>query len=95
VPWSKCGESALKRTRQIPFSELRRLLDQLGFVEKATKTALVFDHPKEGLIVFRRYADDDDIAEHDIVSTRKFLDMRGMYSSDDFDGFLEKTTTSA
>lgn len=85
----------MKRNRQIPFSELRRLLTKLGFVETAAKGALVFRHPKEGLIVFRRYADDDPVREGDVVSTRKFLDMRGVYAEEDFDGFLEKTTMPA
>jgi len=56
---------------------------------------VVFNHPKEGLVVFRRYADDESVSEGDVRSTRRFLDMRGLYASEDFDGFLEKATTPA
>ena len=85
----------MTRTKRVRFGELRSLLRDLQFVEKATDAAWVFRHAKEGLLVFRRYADDEPIDQSDLISARKFLDMRGLCSSEDFEAFLRHRTTPA
>jgi hypothetical protein len=82
-------------TEPIPFSELRALLLQLGYAEKRIPGALVFRHPREGLIVFRVYRDDEALGAGDLVSTRTFLDMRGQMDAADFDARLRRASTPA
>ena len=79
----------------IPFAELRALLLQLGYVEKRTPGALVFRHPKEGLIAFRVYRDEEALDAGDLVSTRTFLDLRGQMDAADFDARLRRASTPA
>jgi hypothetical protein len=78
-----------------PFAELRQLLKDLGFSEARSESALVFRHPREGLLVFRRYELDEPVDEHDLVSARVFLDGRGLLDGKEFDGFLRRTGTPA
>lgn len=82
----------MKRDRSVSFAELRRLLRDLGFAEKRAEAACIFHHAKEGLVVFRRYREADSVSEGDLVSTRKFLDLRGLLDSEDFDALLQTTT---
>jgi hypothetical protein len=83
------------KTKAIPFTELRRFLQDLGYTEKGTDTALVFHRGKEDLLVFRRYGDQEAVEYGDLVSTRKFLDLRGLLDAADFDAFLDRAATSA
>jgi hypothetical protein len=57
-----------------------------------TEKAWVFHHPSESLLIFRVYADNDDVAERDLRSTRRFLDMRGLLAADGFDAILHRAT---
>ncbi len=84
----------MTKTRPIPFTEFRTFLHGLGYVEKRVPKGRVFEHPREGLLLFRSYRDDETVAPIDLVSTRKFLDLRGVIEADDFDATLlgaEKT----
>lgn len=85
----------MTKTRVIAFGELRRFLMDLAFEEKRTPSALVFQHPEEGLLVFRLYRADEPVDTGDLVSTRKFLDFRGLLDAKEFDGFLRQATTRA
>jgi len=50
-------------------------------------------HPKKGLLAFRLYGEDEPVAPRDLLSTRRFLDLRGLIEADDFDAtFLEANT---
>ncbi|MCI0641802.1 MAG: hypothetical protein L0Y72_20480 [Gemmataceae bacterium] len=85
----------MSRTKAVSFGELARFLSELGFHEKRTTTAQVLEHPKEGMLVFRLYKSDERVDEGDLVSTRKFLDYRGVLAARDFDAFLHRATTPA
>jgi hypothetical protein len=71
---------------------LQQLLQSLGFKEKRTETARLFHHPKEGLIVFRVYDEDESVDPGDLLSTRRFLDMRGVLDGGDFDALVHRAT---
>lgn len=85
----------MTKTNMLQFAELRELLTNLAFKEKKTPTALAFEHPKEGLLIFRLYKPDEPVDEPDVVSTRKFLDYRGLLDAGEFDAFLGRLTTPA
>jgi hypothetical protein len=77
------------------FGEFRRFLHEMGFAEKRAEAAWVFHHPSEGLLVFRLYRDDEAVDRHDLQSTRKFLDMRGLLEAPEFDTFVQEASTPA
>ena len=85
----------MTRMGSITFAELRRLLNHLAFADKRAEAAWVFHHPSEGLLVFRRYADEEAVDEGDLRSTRLFLDLRGLLEAKDFDTFIQQTGTPA
>ena len=85
----------MTRTRLVPFREFRRFLNDLGFAAKRSESAWIFHHAREGLLVFRLYGEDEPVDERDLLSTRKFLDMRGLLDGKDFDAFLQQATTPA
>jgi hypothetical protein len=85
----------MNKTRAILFAELRRFLVGLGFTERRSPSAHVFQHPKEGLVLFRLYGADETVDQGDVVSTRKFLDLRGLLDAGNFDTALQQTSTPA
>ena len=85
----------MTKMRPIPFADFRGLLERLGFVEKRVPKGRVFQHSEEGLLLFRQYRDDEAIEAHDLVYTRKFLDLRGLIAADDFDATLLRANTPA
>ena len=72
----------------VPFDDLRRVFCQHGFAAKLTAKGWVFEHPKEGLVVFRAYTAQEPIGKGDLVTTRKFLDYRGILDARAFDAEL-------
>ena len=85
----------MTRIKALTFAELRRFLNGLGFADKRAETAWIFHHRTEGLLVFRRYGDDEAVDEGDLRSTRLFLDLRGLLEAKDFDAFLQRAGTPA
>ena len=85
----------MRRTSGVPMSELRALLTDLGFREKRHPSALVFEHPKEGLVVLRLYQPEDKVYEGDLRTTRMFLDYRGLLEASDFDERLHPASRPA
>jgi hypothetical protein len=81
--------------RPIPFAEFRAFLQKLGYVEERTDNAVVFRHPREGLLVFRSYQEGEVVDTRDLLVARKFLDLRGLLDTATFDAFLMGATTSA
>ncbi len=81
--------------RTIPFAEFRTFLGRLGFVEKAVPKGRVFDHPQEGMLLFRFYRDDEAVLPRDLLRTRKLLDLRGLLTADDFGAALLRADTPA
>jgi hypothetical protein len=77
----------------IPFSHLRKILRDLGFVETLLPGPyFVFEHaPSETLLFYRHYQPNDVITWADHVKTRKFLDERGILEGDEFEALLCKT----
>ena len=65
----------MKSNSSVRFGDLRQFLGRLGFQEKRISTAWTFEHPREGLVAFRLYRDDETVGEGDLRSTRRFLDM--------------------
>jgi hypothetical protein len=85
----------MTKTRPVAFAEFRSFLEGLGFVEKSHPTARVFVHPEEGMLAFRLYGDAEVVEMHDLVYTRKFLDLRGVIEADEFDAALLRANTPA
>jgi hypothetical protein len=81
--------------RAVPFAEFRAFLQRLGYVEKSVPKGRVFEHPEEGLLLFRSYQDHEAVAPIDLVSTRKFFDLRGFMEADDYDAQLLRADTPA
>lgn len=82
----------MRKCSGIPFGEMRRLLNGLGFKDKCANNAWIFHHAKEGLIVFRIYAENEAVDEGDLRTTRRFLDMRGVLEAADFDALIQRAT---
>lgn len=78
----------MTKTRPVPFAEFRAFLEKLGYVEKRVPKGRVLEHPEEGLLLFRYYRDDEPVFPRDLLSTRKFLDLRGVIEVDDFEATL-------
>ena len=78
-----------------PFDELRRLLQGLGYKEKIADNAHIFHQARKNLLVFRRYDPQESVDWGDVVSTRKFLDMRGILEVNQFDSLLESKVRPA
>jgi hypothetical protein len=85
----------MTKTRMVPFAEFRDFLQRLGYVEKSAANASVFKHAEEGRLLYRSYRDDEAVEMHDIVYTRKFLDLRGVIEAGDFDATLLQADTPA
>lgn len=85
----------MMKSRAIPFSEFRQFLRKLGYTGKQTEKAWVFHHPKEEMLAFRLYGENEPMAERDLRSTRKFLDMWGLLAEKDFDAFVQHASTPA
>ena len=82
----------MTKTRAIPFAEFRAFQQSLGYVEARTENAIAFNHPEEGLLVFRLYRDDEAVDERDLFTMRKFLDLRGLLPEAEFNTLLLQAT---
>ena len=58
------------KTRPIPFAEFRAFLYKLGYTEKRVPKGRVFQHPAEGLLLFRYYGDAELVSERDLRRTQ-------------------------
>jgi hypothetical protein len=84
----------------VPFAALRKLLLDLGFVEKVVPgsssvpvPALVFGHAESGAVfIFRQYRPQDRVSLMDLRGVRKQLDLRGLLSEEGFDAALRKAS---
>ena len=85
----------MTKGRPIPFAEFRDLLTRLGYVEKRVPKGRVLEHAAEGLLLFRFYRDDEPVAPIDVLSTRRFLDLRGVIEADEFDEALLRANKPA
>jgi hypothetical protein len=85
----------MTKTKSIPFADLRRFLQGLGYTEKCTDSAHVFHRAKQDLLFYRRYRDQEMVDQRDLLNTRKFLDSWGLLDESDFDAFLERANTPA
>jgi hypothetical protein len=85
----------MTKPRKIPYAEFRDFLQRLGYKEKRAEAAQVFQHPEEGLLVFRVYRDEEAVDERDLLSTRNFFELRGVLDPADFNSFLVDATMPA
>jgi hypothetical protein len=78
----------------LPFEKLRRLLLDLGFVERTIEDKyLGFYHAEsDTLFTFRKYRPLDSVSLADLVTARKQLAWRGLLSEDSFDASLSKAS---
>lgn len=80
------------KTSSITFAELRHLLLDLHFTETQGDNYWRFEHPdSDAVFLFRHYAPDQMVVQHDIASVRMHLDWRGLLSAAAFDDFLAKS----
>ena len=78
---------------KVPFQVLRKVLLDLGFVEKAVPGPyLLFEHPpSRTLLPFRAYQTGEAVSWADRVMTRRLLDERGLLEADDLEAFLHRS----
>ncbi len=78
----------------LPFSRLRSVLLELGFVERMVDGKyLGFYHSvSDTLFVFRAYRPQDKVTLADLVSVRKQLDWRGLLNEEAFNASLCKVS---
>jgi len=76
----------------IPFDCLRKVLLDLGFVEKVVPGPyLLFEHSPSGtLLPYRAYQPDDSVSWADLVMTRRLLDERGILEEKELEALLDK-----
>jgi hypothetical protein len=77
----------------IKFSEVRRLLLELGFREfTGPKRERVFElKTADALFVFQAYRPNDYVREYNLLEIRKMLDARGLMSAEAFEDQFRKT----
>ncbi len=85
----------MTNTNPVPFAEFRAFLQRLGYSERRTEGAIAFTHPREGMLVFRVYRDDEAVDDRDLRTTRKFLDLWGLLDAAAFDAFVTRASTPA
>lgn len=78
---------------QIPFTRLRNILHELCFEETAIPGPYrYFQHSPSGtVLVYREYRAAEPVSWHDLVTTRRQLDERGLLKAEDFEALLHKT----
>ncbi len=74
---------------------MRRLLKKLGYKEKLAGLAHAFVRTKKDMVIFRRYADGDALRSGDVMSTRQYLDLKGVLEEAEFDSFSDSVNKSA
>jgi hypothetical protein len=85
----------MTKTKKFTFVEFRTLLERLGYELKRTDSGEVFHHPTEGLLLFRRYGDDEQVYPGDLLRARRFLDLRGLLEEGEFDTFMQPANKPA
>lgn len=84
----------------VPFEAMRKLLLDLGFVEKAILStpvthvpAFVFGHKESGAVfMFRTYKPEERVSKMDLLGVCRQLDWRGLLSEDAFDAAMRKAS---
>jgi hypothetical protein len=76
------------------FAALRRLLLDLGFVEKVVPAShVLLEHAPSGtVLVFRPYRPQEKVSLPDLVSVRTQLDERGLLAADALENLLRKAS---
>jgi hypothetical protein len=75
----------------ITFGELRELLHELGFTEKAEKARLRFEHPRT-VLLFPRYRPKQLVGKLDLFVVRRQLVYNGLIEESDLERFLQKAS---
>lgn len=85
----------MTKVSEIRFADMRRLLKSLGYKEKFVDKAHAFVRSKKDMLIFRRYDDQDALRSGDVMSTRQYLDLKGVLEGAEFDSFFETVNKSA
>jgi hypothetical protein len=75
--------------------EFTRFRARLGFSPARAEAAWGFQHPREGLLVFRLYGTEDPVEARGLRGTRESLDLRGLLGAEDFDTFVYRASAPA
>lgn len=79
------------KSSSVHFTQLQRLLTDMGFSAIPQKAGWRFEHVPSGTIfLFRPYRPSDWVYEHDLFLVHSQLDGRGLMSADIFQNALEK-----
>ncbi len=81
--------------KTIPFAELRRFLEGLGYRYKRVEDAEVFYQSRARMLMYRSYGDREHVSARDLARTRSFLDDWGQLDAADFDALVGSTTKPA
>jgi hypothetical protein len=81
--------------RTISFAQLRRLLEELGYLHDRVAKGEIFHMSKDRELYYRRYNDRDIVRDLDLIRTKGFLDDWNQMQAADFDAFLESTSKPA
>ncbi len=76
---------------QATFGVLRQVLLDLGFIVRSDAKAVRFDHAATGTsLMYRPYADDDEVTPGDLVAARFHLDFKGLLPRERFEDLLRQ-----
>jgi hypothetical protein len=78
----------------LPFAALRKLLLDLGFVEKVVPgSSIIFGHAaSDTVFLFHPYRPQDKVSMMDLMGVRRQLDLRGLLGEEAFDALLRKAS---
>lgn len=76
---------------KVKFSELRHLLEGLGFAFRQQPDRMVFEHtPSDTLIVLRKYRANEAVQATNLAVVSTMLDHRGLMEAGQFEKALTK-----
>jgi hypothetical protein len=85
----------MPKNSKLPFAEFLRFLQGLGYKAKRSDKAWGVYRSKDDFLGYRLYGDVDVVTESDLRYTRRYLNLRGVLSEDDFDDVLRGAATPA
>ena len=80
--------------KKVTFTQLKRLLEKMGFCYSAHRTHLAFEHPPTSTVfLFRTYRAADMVSPGNLAAVRRMLDERGLMAADRFEKLWKKPPT--
>ena len=72
--------------KSVTFTQLRKLLEGMGFQGSRQPTHLAFEHePTNTVFLFRTYRANDPVTPANLAAVRRMLDERGLLPADQFE----------